>query len=301
MANALKLGLLDFGARSSGQTPNQAVNETIYFARKADELGYTRYWLAEHQTPSCAWGSPEIILPLLTSNTSNIRVGTAGILLQVYNPLKVASDFSLLEHLFPDRIDLGIARGLPAQNKDALINGTNQISSLDNYADKIDDLIKYLTDSVTDSHKYPGAKAIPFPPRSPEVWILGSSDSSMKLASRFGTAFGYSLFHSHDPDPTVIKDYVADFQHSNLLSKPKASVAFAGVCAETDEKAQIILEKHQNQFIIPTVVGSLESCRNRLRELQQVYETTEFIFLDISQNFADKLNSYKLMIKASDF
>src|SRR3954451_25297420 len=107
----LRLSVLDQSTIAEGASGAQALRNTIDLARHADRLGYHRYWVAEHHGGGMLAGpSPEALLGPIASVTSNLRVGSGGVMLPHYSPLKVAETFSLLSGLFPDRIDLGIGR-----------------------------------------------------------------------------------------------------------------------------------------------------------------------------------------------
>ena len=107
----LRLSVLDQSPIAEGSTGAQALANTLDLARLADELGFHRYWVAEHHGgPSLAGPSPEVLIGPIASATSRIRVGSGGVMLPHYSPLKVAESFSVLSGLFPGRIDLGIGR-----------------------------------------------------------------------------------------------------------------------------------------------------------------------------------------------
>ncbi|MGH3851831.1 MAG: MsnO8 family LLM class oxidoreductase, partial [Pseudonocardiaceae bacterium] len=107
----IALSVLDQSPIPKGSTGRQALAETVSLAQHAEELGYRRYWLAEHHnTASLAGTAPEIVACQVASHTSTIRVGAGGILLPHYSPLKVAESFRTLEALFPGRIDLALGR-----------------------------------------------------------------------------------------------------------------------------------------------------------------------------------------------
>src|SRR5205085_3678867 len=108
---ALRLSVLDQSPIPEGSTGSQALHNTIDLARLADELGYHRYWVAEHHGGAMLAGpSPEALIGPVASATSRIRVGSGGVMLPHYSPFKVAETFSVLAGLFPGRIDLGIGR-----------------------------------------------------------------------------------------------------------------------------------------------------------------------------------------------
>src|SRR3954451_5044041 len=107
----LRLSVLDQSPISEGSTGSQALHNTLDLARLADRLGYHRYWVAEHHGGSMLAGpAPEVLIGPIASVTSRIRVGSGGVMLPHYSPLKVAESFSLLAGLFPERIDLGLGR-----------------------------------------------------------------------------------------------------------------------------------------------------------------------------------------------
>ena len=107
----MRLSVLDQSPVISGHTPARAVHETIRLVKAAERLGFHRYWLAEHHAlAALADPCPEILLARVAAETSKIRVGTGGVLLPYYSPLKVAEQFRMLEALYPGRIDLGIGR-----------------------------------------------------------------------------------------------------------------------------------------------------------------------------------------------
>ena len=106
----LKLSVLDQSPVRKGGTPAQAIAETIELAALCDQLGYHRYWLAEHHGTSLASATPEILIARVAAETERIRVGSGGVMLTHYAPLKVAEQFRMLETLYPGRIDLGVGR-----------------------------------------------------------------------------------------------------------------------------------------------------------------------------------------------
>src|SRR5690348_6489523 len=115
-------------------------------ARHSDALGYQRYWLAEHHgTPGLACASPEVMIAPIAAATSRIHVGTGGIMLPHYSPLKVAETFSMLSSLFPDRIDLGLGRapGTSATVAHALQRDRRQPPP-DDFLEQLEELLGYF-------------------------------------------------------------------------------------------------------------------------------------------------------------
>jgi alkanesulfonate monooxygenase SsuD/methylene tetrahydromethanopterin reductase-like flavin-dependent oxidoreductase (luciferase family) len=130
----------------------------------------------------------------------------------------------------------------------------------------------------------------------PEIWSFGTGRSSADLAARQGTAFGYSLFHHFSKDDTSsLELYRERFVPSAGRAAPLAAVAVAGICAETDREAEALKARHQNSFLIPTVVGSPQHCRQRIEAISERYAASELVFLDLSPSHPSRLRSMGLL------
>lgn len=226
----MRLNILDQCPIPEGSSAGDALRNTIELARRADQLGYGRYWLAEHHgTPGLACNSPEVMIGPVASATSRIHVGSGGVMLPHYSPLKVAENFSMLSALFPGRIDLGIGRapGTSAQIAFALQRDRRQLSP-DDFREQMDELLEYFGK---------GLRELRF--QSPEVSLLGSSAQSAVWAAELGLPYVFADFIN--PGGTAIAAYYRDrFRPSTLsgaLAEPKVSVAVWALCAETDDEA----------------------------------------------------------------
>ena len=284
------LGALDLSPVFAGTRSSDSIQMTLKVAPELEGLGYSRYWLAEHHGPLVAHSSPELLVPVIAGLTKRMRVGTAGILLRLYSPFKVAKDFRLLHAVFPDRIDLGIARGTAREQELLLRDGA---SSEVNFAEKVSDLVSFLRGTAAMP-----ANPLHVPP--PQIWMLGRSTSSMRLATIYGTAFCFACFLAN---PTVtpaslLSAYRSEFSPSLDCPQPKCSIAVAGVCARTDARAVELINQETPIGVSSTVVGSPQSCARKIRELHSETGVTEFIFLDMAQQFEDKLESYRLLAEA---
>ena len=111
MGKGLAVSVLDLVGMRAGEPAGSAIARSVNLAQHVDQWGYKRYWLAEHHgTPGLADASPEVLVGPVASATSRMHVGTGGIMLPHYSPLKVAETFSMLSALYPGRIDLGLGR-----------------------------------------------------------------------------------------------------------------------------------------------------------------------------------------------
>ena len=196
-ARPLRLSVLDQSPVISGHTPAQAVHETIRLAKAAERLGYSRYWLAEHHAlAALADPCPEILLTRIAAETSTLRVGTGGILLPYYSPLKVAEQFRMLEALYPGRMDLGIGRAPGGDRVTALAMGEGRYPGAEHFPEQVQYLVAYLDDALPPEHPFAAVKAMPAGPTAPQVWLLGSSDYSGALAAQLGLRFAFAHFIS---------------------------------------------------------------------------------------------------------
>jgi len=234
----LALSVLDQSPILAGFTAVQAVQQTIELAQLAERLGYRRYWLAEHHNSSTLAGSsPEIMVTRVAAATSSIRVGSGGVMLQHYSPLKVAENFRVLEALFPGRIDLGIGRAPGSSVATALALQGGEPSA-ERFAVMLRDLAGYLHDALPEDHAFQAVRATPMVRTVPELWMLGSSEGGASYAAHFGFAFSFAQFiNSSGLGPRVMARYRADFQPRLLLQRPLGSVANRVMCADTEQAA----------------------------------------------------------------
>src|SRR3954468_15599330 len=235
----LALSVLDQSPISEGMTGADALRSTVDLARFADELGYSRYWVAEHHgTPMLASASPEALIGPIAAATSNIRVGSGGVMLPHYSPLKVAETFSVLSGLFPGRIDLGIGRapGTDPRTTFALQRDRSRAMP-DDFPDQLSELVAYLEDDLPQEHPFASLGKLPGRPSAPELWLLGSSPQSAVWAAQLG--IGYSFADFINPGGAEIAAvYRERFTRGERLAEPFTSVAVWAIAAETDEEAQ---------------------------------------------------------------
>ena len=235
---SFSLSVLDQSPIPDGSTAGDALRNSIDLARLADQLGYRRYWLAEHHgTPGLACNSPEVMIGPVASVTSRIRVGTGGIMLPHYSPLKVAETFSMLSSLYPGRVDLGIGRAPgTSQTVARALQRDRRVPAPDDFHEQLIELLGYF--SSHSSGPIPGSIPAPRGVRfvSPEVSLLGSSPQSALWAAELGLPYVFADFINPEGAP-LAAIYRERFQPSELLPQPRTSVCVWAICAETDEEA----------------------------------------------------------------
>ncbi|OCA83196.1 hypothetical protein A8F94_18960 [Bacillus sp. FJAT-27225] len=325
----MKLSVLDQSVIRKGESPASALENTVRLAQLTEELGYTRFWVAEHHNSNgIAGSSPQVLISHIASKTNKIKVGSGGVLLPQYSPYKIAEDFKLLETLFPNRIDLGIGRS-PGGNPATRLALTDSLSkSMNEFPRQVRDLQGYLQNQLHDGHPFQEVKAFPEPNSNPDVWILGISHRAARLAAEYGTAFTYGHFISPVNGKRALDYYYENFRPSRLLSKPKANVCIFVVCAPTQEEAEelaltqdlwlLAVEKGLDTRILSPeeakkitlsdddkkkiqvnrkrmVIGTPQKVKEELLRLSAVYKTDEFMILNNVYDYGAKWKTYELL------
>jgi luciferase family oxidoreductase group 1 len=234
------LSVLDQSPIPEGSSGADALRNSIDLAGHADALAYHRYWVAEHHaTPGLASASPEVLIGPIAAATSRIRVGSGGVMLPHYSPLKVAESFSALSGLFPGRIDLGLGRapGTDGRTMFALQRDRREPSP-DDFPQQLAELLGYLKDSLPETHPFVHlSRTLPGLPERPEVWLLGSSPQSALWAAEGGLPYSFADF-INPKGAEIASLYRQRFQDTATEVAPRVSVAVWAICAETDEEAQ---------------------------------------------------------------
>jgi luciferase family oxidoreductase group 1 len=230
------LSVLDLAPVAAGTTSGQALRQTTELARRTEELGYRRFWVAEHHNmPAIASSAPAVLIAHLAAATSTIRVGSGGVMLPNHAPLVVAEQFGTLEALHPGRIDLGIGRAPGTDQVTALaLRRTMEGLSGDEFPRELLDLIELFTG------ENPQARITAMPGRGdmPAIWLLGSSGFSAQLAGMLGLPFSFAHHFSAANTVPALALYRQHFRPSRWLERPHAMVAVSAICADTDERAR---------------------------------------------------------------
>ena len=235
----MKLSILDQSPISIGKTAHEAIQATMDLAVVADKWGYTRYWLAEHHSSgTLADASPEILLAAISSQTKNIRIGSGGVMLSHYSPLKVAEIFRMLEALAPERMDMGLGRapGSDQIASFALQPGPNTYP-IEKYPQQVHDLMRYLSETFPDDHPFSNLRAMPAAPNWPVPWLLSSSMGSVSIAAKLGLPLSFAHFISQDGGPEYVKWYRDNFEPSKWFDKPRVNIGISAITADTEERA----------------------------------------------------------------
>lgn len=233
----MKLSVLDLCPILSGQSPVSSFKHVVELAKFVENLGFERYWMAEHHNmEGIGSSSPEVLIAHVASATQKIRVGSGGIMLPNHATLHMAEVFRTLHALYPDRIDFGLGRAPGSGSKAAHALRGHRGMSADDFPRELNDLIGWLNDNIPSSH--PGVLAVPTKVKMPELWILGSSDFGAMLAGEMGLPYAFAQHFSQLPALEIIRLYREHFIPSPWLEKPRSMLGVHIICADTDEKAE---------------------------------------------------------------
>jgi luciferase family oxidoreductase group 1 len=324
------LSLLDKSPIPQGSDAVEAFAQTLARVRRAEELGYHRYWLAEHHGSTTLAGSaPEILAAWALAQTKRIRIGTGGVMLQHYSPFKVAEAFKLLSSLAPGRVDLGIGKapgGLPATTRALQARHAGDLKP--DFAAQLTDLDHFLTGVIPEEHPHATARALPEPPELPQKILLGGSVDSATLAARLGWQFAYA--GHFDGNPENIDASLAAYRA--LTGRPALLALFAFV-ADNDEaarqavgeikiftvhlpngtKVNLPSEESARSFAAQSgfsdyrlqekhpgvLTGTSDRVRRELGGLAERYGIQEFIIDIPVADYAARLRSIELLARAS--
>src|SRR5690348_17570226 len=250
MPPPFRLSVLDQSPIAEGSSGAQALRNTIDLARLCDSLGYHRCWVAEHHGgPMLAGPSPEALVGPIAAATSGIRVGSGGVMLPHYSPLKVAEAFSTLAALYPGRIDLGLGRAPGSDQLTALaLQRDRRQRSPDDFPQQLAELLAYFDDTLPADHPFARlAPLLPGRPERPEPWLLGSSPQSGIWAAEVGLPYAFADF-INPHGAAIAARYREEFTPSGALAAPRLIVCGWALCAETDAEAQRLASSSRMMF-----------------------------------------------------
>jgi luciferase family oxidoreductase group 1 len=234
------LSALDLAIVSDGETSADALRYTTAMAVRAEELGFRRFWVAEHHNMrTVASTSPSVLIAHVAAATKRIRVGSGGVMLPNHASLVVAEQFAMLEALHPGRIDLGIGRapGTDPRTAAALRRSAEALWP-DDFPRDLLDLMGLLGDARTAEGLWRQFSATPVASSSPEIVLLGSSDYSARLAGMLGLPFAFA--HHFDMGGTLDAAgiYRDSFEASAILEEPYLIVTANVLAAPTAAEAE---------------------------------------------------------------
>ena len=323
----MKIGLLEQSLIKVDGNAEETLAESLRLAQIAEEIGYSRIWVSEHHdSEAIAGSSPEVLLAALGAATKKIRLGSGGVMLPHYSPLKVAENFAVLSNLYPGRIDLGIGRAPGADIKTAIALATDAKPKFERFPD----LVRELIDALNNPEHSPRVSPPPILPLP--IWILGSSPDSARLAAELGLPYGVALFINPQFDPHIIGLYKKHFKPSAQCSESKVMLSTQIFAADTEDKAAALSHAANLSFvrfvtrrgapgtISPEeamqyrfsaeetllvkqmserrIVGTRNQVQEQAGELIDVYQADEMLAVCNAYHFQDRVRSFEIFANA---
>ena len=324
-----------------GETGAHGLRDSVELAKATEALGYARFWVAEHHSAGTFAGtSPEILIGQILANTSRIRVGSGGVMLTHYSALKIAEQFRMLDSFYPGRVDLGIGRAPGSDQRTMLaLAYPKRPVDVETFPQQVVDVVGYLYDELPPDHPFAPLKAAPGlkPETAPEIWLLGSSDYSARLAAQLGLPFAFADFFgtTSGHGPTVAELYRREFKPSALCEAPRLNVTVQVICAPTEEEAKRVsatrnfnrarrvlaaqgeeigegllppeeaiakplteaARAHVQAYVGGCIDGDPEHVKAGILAASERYETTDVGIVSITHALTDRIRSYELVAR----
>ena len=242
----IPFSVLDLSPVFEGEAATDAFKRSLSLAQTAENLGYQRFWLAEHHNmPGIASAATSVVIGYVAGGTTKIRVGSGGIMLSNHAPVVIAEQFGTLESLYPNRIDLGLGRAPGTDRPMTLALRRNLTNDGEEFPEQLEELRFFFKD-VVENQK---VQAVPGAGLNVPIWLLSSSGFSAHLAGVLGLPFAFAAHFSPEYTLPALKLYRQTFQSSDDLQKPYAMVALNIVTAETDEEAEFLATSQTQSFL----------------------------------------------------
>jgi luciferase family oxidoreductase group 1 len=327
----MRLSVLDQSPVIRGQDARRAILETLALARRAEALGYHRYWLAEHHAiAALADPCPELLVARLGAETSRLRVGTGGVLLPYYSAFRTAESFRMLEALYPGRIDLGVGRAPGGEARTARAVAGGGFPDPERFPQQVWELAGHLSGRLPPDHPHKRVRLQPEVTTVPEIWLLGSSGYSGSLAAELGMAFSFAHFINPHGGEEVMQAYRERFRPGHEQG-PRTMVCTFAICGEDDADAERLAQSIDLRRLhmalnvdapVPTaeeaashpytaeerryvtgqraraVIGGPQRVRREIEAMARRYGADEVMVLTITGDYDSRVRSYERLIGA---
>ena len=325
MRKNIPISILELAIITEDSNAKETFEKTKALAQLADDLGYNRFWLAEHHNMAHVASTATIVLiGYIASQTKNIRVGSGGIMLPNHAPLIVAEQFGTLEILYPNRIDLGLGRAPGTDGMTAQAIRKDFYEQSQRFPQNVAELQKYFSKDNAAAN----VRAFPAEGTNVPIWILGSSLDSAALAAANGLPYAFAGHFAPKLMYQAFQYYRDHFQPSQYLDKPKTMACVNAIVADTDEQAEILSTSltqmflnlirndrkplqppvesmdglmseqehfHVNQMTACSFVGSKNKVETDLKQFIEYTKIDEVMITSPIFNQEDKLKSIRLM------
>lgn len=321
------LSVLDLAPIRQGGSAAETFQDSVSLAQLSEQLGYQRYWLAEHHNiDGIASAATAVLIGHIAEQTSRIRVGSGGIMLPNHPPLVVAEQFGTLETLYPGRIDLGLGRAPGSDGATMQAMRRHAQSGVDDFPAQLNELRGYLGDASPHQR----VKAVPGQGTHVPIWLLGSSGFSAQLAAKLGLPFAFAAQFAPGYLFEALRLYRDNFQPSTHLDAPYATVGLPVIAAESDAMAEYLattaqqkflnlirgkptvslppveqldwspMERAQvEQFLGAAIIGGPDTVKAKLADFQERTGANELMINSDFYDHQDRLRSYQIVAEAA--
>ncbi|APW37879.1 luciferase family oxidoreductase [Rhodoferax koreense] len=339
LISRLRLSVLDQSVALAGRAQNESIRETLALAQWCEALGYHRFWVSEHHShPTIVGSAPEVLMAAIAARTSRIRIGSAGVMLPHYAPLKVAEQFRVLDALAPGRIDLGVGRAPGSDFRTAqLLNPDTNASA--HFPQQVMALQAWTLEGesggpgLPPGHPGHGVHAYPHGPTAPAIWMLGSSDYGAELAAHLGLPYAFAYFITEGQGAAqALALYRSGFRASPALAEPLATLCVWALAADTEAEARHLFKSRErfrmdrntgrlgpllppdeaarpyspaeqaqlDQLRANALVGSGAQVADGLRRLAAAHGVDELVVITWAHDPAARRRSYELLAREFD-
>ena len=312
-----------------------AIRQTIELARHCEALGYHRFWVSEHHGSETIVGSaPEILVAAIAASTSRIRVGTAGVMLPHYAPLKVAEQFRVIESIAPGRVDLGLGRAPGTDGRMSYALNPHGDAAVERFPANVRDIAAWTSDApLVDGHPFASLRVTPRTPGAPEVWVLGSSDYGAQVAAFLGLPFCFAAFINERGAAQALDLHRSLYRPSERWPTPVSTACVFALAADTTEEARRLFATRArsrlnrdigvrsallppeealreplapaerarvDQIMVESIWGDGPTCASRLRALAADWGLGEIVVLTHAYHLADRIRSFEIIAREFD-
>lgn len=267
----LPYSVLDLAGVIQGNTIADTFKNSVSLAQHTEQLGYKRYWFAEHHNMiSVASSATSILIGHIAGHTKSIRVGSGGIMLPNHMPLIIAEQFGTLETLYPNRIDLGLGRAPGTDQLTAFEIRGERFQSPQNFPQDVKKLQQFLGDDNYNSK----VRAIPGEGTNVPIWILGSSTESAHLAASYGLPYAFASHFAPTYFLEAIQIYRQNFRPSATLKEPYVMSCVNVVAADTDQEAERLSTSLKRLFM-GIVTGKRQLLQPPIDNMDEIWDEME--------------------------
>lgn len=268
----IKLSALNLVPIREGQDDKDAINDMVKLAQGLDELGYERYWIAEHHNaPNLVSSATALLIQHTLEHTERIKVGSGGIMLPNHAPLIVAEQFGTMETLFPHRVDLGLGRAPGTDMMTASALRRDQHNGVYQFPEEVEQLEKYFGPENQQAY----VRAYPAVGKNVPLYILGSSTDSAHVAARRGLPYVFAGHFAPQQMKEAIQIYKELFEPSDVLSEPYVIVCLNVIVSDTDTHAEY-LASTMAQVMVSITRGRMQPVQPPTDDLKGLLTPREY-------------------------